>query len=213
MRFRDSAGNISAAANASFALDRQAPLGGLALDQRVLGPDTITTTVYLGAQDDVSGVTDMRVSTDPAFTGAVWQAYATQLDWLLTSNSGDQFALYVQYRDQVGNLSPVYSDTAQLDTTPPVVYAKVGADTTLPRTVRVLAYDEFSDVTSMRLSNDPLMIENVTTSAYTETTSWTFDDRKVVWVQVKDSVGNWSEPYPVYAGTSGGRVYLPLIRR
>lgn len=216
VRFRDSAGNISAAANTNFALDRQAPLGGIALDRRIVGPDTITTTVYLGAQDDVSGVADMRVSSDSAFTGAVWRAYATDLTWLLDTGSGNQTTLYVQYRDQVGNLSPVYSDTAKIDTTPPVVYAEATAGSTITRTVRILAYDEFSDLASMRLSNDPLMIENVTTSAYAESVSWVFDDRKVVWVQVKDSVGNWSQPYPVYADSNtfvNSSVYLPLLWR
>ena len=216
VRFRDSAGNISAPANTNFALDRQAPLGGIALDRRIVGPDTITTTVYLGAQDDVSGVADMRVSSDSAFTGAVWRAYATDLTWLLDTGSGNQTTLYVQYRDQVGNLSPVYSDTATIDTTPPVVYAEVTAGITITRTVRILAYDEFSDLASMRLSNDPLMIENVTTSAYAESVSWVFDDRKVVWVQVKDSVGNWSQPYPVYADSNtfvNSSVYLPLLWR
>lgn len=215
VRFRDSAGNISQPTSADFALDRQAPLGGMAMAQRVIGPETLTTTVYLGAQDEVSGVAAMRVSPDPAFTDMVWRPYVTELAWLIDPPAGDQFTLYVQYRDEVGNLSPVYSDTAQLDLTPPVLYAEAEAGATLTRTVRVLAYDEFSDVTSMRLSNDPLFIELAATSPYTDTTTWSFDDRQVLWVQVSDRVGNWSEPYPVYAGdatTFKWQIYLPLVQ-
>jgi hypothetical protein len=56
------------------------------------------------------------------------------------------------------------------------------------------------DVETIYLSNDPLMIEGVVTLPYTESVAWTFDERRVVWVQVEDSVGNISEPYPAYAG-------------
>lgn len=217
VRFRDSAGNISAPANATFALDRQAPIGGMALGQRIIGPATYTTTVYLGAQDDVSGVTDMRVSETPTFSNTVWQTYTTELTWPLTVPMSTPLTLYVQYRDQVGNVSEVYSDTTLLDTAPPLVYVEILAGDTLTRTVHVLSYDELSDLGTMRLSNDPLMIENVVTTPYTDTVTWTFDDRRVIWAQVRDSVGNWSAPYPAYAGEGAPvaerRMYLPVIRR
>lgn len=51
----------------------------------------------------------------------------------------------------------------------------------------------------MALSNDPLLIEGVVTQPYTDTVAWTFDDRRVIWVQTTDSIGNRSEPYPAYA--------------
>jgi hypothetical protein len=214
VRFRDSAGNISAPTSAPFILDTQPPLGGIAIDRRVIGPDTITTTVYLGAQDALVGVADMRVSTDANFADAVWQPYTTQMTATISPNllAGNNYTLYVQYRDAAGNASLVYSDTAAIDTKPPVVYAEAAISKTLMRTLTVLAYDELSDPVRMRLSNDPLMVDNVVTQAYTSTLSWMFDDRRVVWVQVQDSVGNWSAPYPVYAG-NGSRIYLPLTRR
>ena len=42
----------------------------------------------------------------------------------------------------------------------------------------------------------------------------------MVWVQIRDSVGNWSEPYPAYAplpgevpgGQDSNSIYLPLIQ-
>ncbi len=211
-RFRDSAGNISPSANASFVLDSQPPVGGIALAQRVVGPKVITLTVYLGAEDNLSGVMDMRVSANASFTDAVWLPYTTTLTWNISLTGQSQGTLYAQYRDLAGNVSDVYSDTYTVDTTPPVLYVDVPTDTTLTRNITVFAYDELSDVALMRLSNDPLMIDGVVTMPYTPTVTWTFDERRVVWVQLEDGVGNVSQPYPAYAaGPTTNNLYLPLI--
>lgn len=202
VRFRDSAGNISAVANTQFILDTQPPLGGVALGQQVIGPETVTTTVYLGAQDTLSDVADMRISTQDNFMDAVWEPYTTERVWMPGAVAGNQLTLYVQYRDQTGNLSLVYSDTSTIDATPPVVYAEAAAGVTLTRQLTLFAYDDQSDLASLRLSNDPLMIDNVIALPYVPSVTWIFDDRRVVWVQVQDSTGNWSTPYPVYASDS-----------
>jgi hypothetical protein len=191
-RFRDGADNVSDATDANFALDTMPPFGGMAIDRRVAGPDIISTTVYLGAEDNLSGVTDMRISADPDFTDVAWQPYTTTLTWPISLTV--QGTLYVQYRDLAGNVSEVYSDTYAVDTTPPMVYVEVAAGDTLTRTVTVLTYDELAAVETMYLSNDPLMIEGMVTLPYTDTVEWAFDERRVVWVQVKDSVGNVAEP-------------------
>jgi hypothetical protein len=94
----------------------------------------------------------------------------------------------------------VYSDTYAVDTTPPVLYVEVAPGATLTRAVTVLAYDELAGVATMHLTNDPLMIKDMVTLPYTPTVEWAFDERRVVWVQLEDSVGNVSEPYPAYAG-------------
>lgn len=202
-RFRDSAGNISEVANTSFALDTLPPLGGIAAGPRIVGPDTVTTTVYLGAEDNLSGVEDMRVSLDPVFANAAWQPYATTVTWPVSLTAQSVITLYAQYRDVAGNASEVYTDTLLVDTNPPLVYVEVEPGSTPTRNVTVLAYDglagQSAGVATMRLSNDPLWLDTVVTVPYTPTVSWTFDDSLVVWVQVKDMVGNWSEPYPAYA--------------
>jgi len=217
-RFRDAAGNISAPAQAQFALDTQPPIGGIALERRVVGPDVITTTVYLGAEDNLSGLEALRISEDPAFADAVWQPYTTTLTWLTPITDRPEVTLYVQYRDLAGNVSEVYSDTYRVDTTPPMVYVEVEPGSTLTRTVRIYAYDglvgESAGVALMRLSNDPFFIEGVVTLPYTDMVQWTFDERWVIWVQVKDGVGNWSEPYPAFAGgvqALQNKIYLPVI--
>jgi hypothetical protein len=60
------------------------------------------------------------------------------------------------------------------------------------------------------------MLDNVVTLPYTSTTTWDFNENRVVWVQVEDSAGNISEPYPAYAPDMSEfdwvvNIYLPMI--
>lgn len=213
-RFRDSAGNISDSAGASFALDTMPPIGGIALGQRVVGPNTVTKTVFFGAEDNLSGVEGMRVSEDSDLADDIWLPYTVTLTWPISITAQAGGALYVQYRDLLGNVSEAYSDTYQVDLTPPQVYVEVAPGETLTRTVNIYAYDELADLGLMRLSNDPLMIQGVMALSYTPTATWAFDDRRVIWVQLSDSVGNWTEPHPAYAAPLlTHRYYLPTMMR
>ena len=213
-RFQDEAGNASQTYTATFALDTLPPLGGIALSHPILGPDVVTTTVWLGAQDNLSGVAAMRLSTDPTFADAVWRPFASSSTWVYAQADRSRAALHVQFRDAAGNSSEVYAAPLLVDTTPPLVYVEVAAGQTFTRTVRVYSYDELTYPARMRITNDPLFLEGVVTQPYVDTLMWTFDARRVVWVQVQDGVGNWSEPYPAYVEmpVSDIRLYLPEIQ-
>lgn len=54
-------------------------------------------------------VTEMRISEDPFFAGAVWEPYATNKMWTLSSGYETK-TVYVQYRDSNGELSNVFND-------------------------------------------------------------------------------------------------------
>jgi hypothetical protein len=202
-RFQDEAGNISQAYTDTFLLDTLPPLGGIALSQPILGPDVVTTTVWLGAEDNLSGVAAMRLSTDSTFADAVWRPFIPSLTWVYAAADRGRPALHVQFRDAAGNESEVYAAPLLVDETPPVVYVEVEAGEALTRTVHVYAYDgmigQSAGLATMRLTNDPLFLDGVVTRLYTDTVTWAFDDRRVVWVQLSDGVGNWTEPYPAYA--------------
>lgn len=215
-RFQDEAGNVSQPVTATFALDTQPPLGGIALSQPILGPDVVTTTVWLGAEDNLSGVAAMRLSTDPTFADAVWRPFAPTLTWVYAQADRGRAALHVQFRDGVGNVSEVSAAPLLVDEIPPQVYVEVAEGDTLTRSVRIYSYDELTYPSVLRLTNDPLFLAGVVTQPYTDTVTWAFDERRVIWVQVKDAVGNWSEPYPAYAAQAAPaerRVYLPLVLR
>ena len=216
-RFQDEAGNVSQPVTKTFQLDTLPPVGGIALSHPILGPDVVTTTVWLGAEDNLSGVAAMRLSTDPTFADAVWRPFASSLTWVYSAQDRSRDALHVQFRDAVGNGSEVYDAPLLVDATPPLVYVEVEAGDTLTRILRIYSYDELTYPAQMRLTNDPLFLEGVVTQPYAESVTWSFDQRRVVWAQVQDGVGNWSEAYPAYAEmpaepTPGNRLYLPEIQ-
>lgn len=200
VRFRDNAGNVSEPASASLLVDTEPPFGGVAVADQIVGPKFITVTAYLGAIDELSGVADMQISSESSFTDIAWQPYTFSLSLPISITNEGQGAFFVRYRDAAGNISDIVSDTYVIDTTPPLVYVEVTAGDSLTRTVTILAHDELVDAAVMHISNDPLMIDQVTTLTYTQVITWTFDEREVVWVQVEDAVGNVSEPYPAFAG-------------
>jgi len=54
-------------------------------------------------------VTEMRLSEDPLFTGAVWEPYSETKAWTLSSGFGTK-TVYVQFKDSTGQLSNVFND-------------------------------------------------------------------------------------------------------
>ncbi len=73
----------------------------------------------------VDSAVEMLVSEEETFTGTTWQAYATQLQFLLSEGVGEKI-VYVRYANGSGNLSETVSasivfdpDSAE-DTTPPM---------------------------------------------------------------------------------------------
>ena len=215
VRFRDQAGNVSEVISDSLIVDTTPPVGTASVLEGVVGPEALTVTVGLYAIDYASGVGEVRIGSSEALTDALWQPYEPQVVVPISYTGETEPVLYVQFRDSAGNVSEVYTATYLVDTEPPVLYVEVVPGDTLTRTVTILAYDELTGLGRMWLSNDPLMLDGVVSMPYTSTVTWAFDERRVVWVQVEDGVGNVSEPYPAYAGEGEveSKVYLPLVIR
>jgi len=210
VRVRDHSGNVSDPSSDSLIVDTTPPIGGASVMEGVVGSDAISVTVALGAEDNATGVSEVRISALESFTDTLWQTYASQVAVPISYAGEEEPTLYVQFRDGAGNASSVYSTTYLVDTAPPVLYVEVAPGATLTRTVTVLAYDELAGLGQMWVSNDPFMIDDVLSMPYTATVTWTLDERRVVWVQVADSIGNASDPYPAYGG-EWEFVYLPVV--
>jgi hypothetical protein len=162
----------------------------------------------------LSARVDMRISTKADFSDAVWIPFTTNINLPLNIIEGQtQGTVYVQYRDLSGNLSITYSAVFIIDNQGPAINAEVSPGMTLQRQLTIQAEDLHAEVTSLYLSNDPRMLDGVVSLAYRENVSWTFDDRRVVWIQAKDSFGNLSEPCPLFVGLIDGFSFLPLILR
>jgi hypothetical protein len=209
-RFQDEAGNLSATTTINFIYDTLPPIGYIFADSSVISTDAITITLYLGdysmwSEDPEApaptfdgGAIEMRLGTDPTLANAPWQPLADSVTVPIDPTQPEG-AYYAQFRDAAGNISEITSASYYIDTLAPDLSAAAEPGDGTDRTLNIYATDNLSGIANLYLSNDPLMEQNVVTMFYTDTLTWSFDERKVVWIVAEDGVGNRSEPYPVYA--------------
>ncbi len=108
VRYKDVAGNLSATFLDDILLDVTAPTGSVSVaDTTSASTLDAAVTLELSATDDLSGVGEVMASNTPDFAEASWQPFATRLPWTLSSSR----TVYVQFRDNAGNVSKVYSGT------------------------------------------------------------------------------------------------------
>lgn len=93
-------------------LDTTAPTGSISQSNNIV--DTSTITLSLNANDDVSGIAQMRFANENGDWSS-WEAYATSKTWSLQEGGGTKI-ISVQYMDNAGLTSSPYSCTVTLQT-------------------------------------------------------------------------------------------------
>ena len=131
--------------------DSAAPSGTVTVAGGAAVTRTTAVTLNLTATDPApgAGVTQMRFSNDGKSFSA-YQPYAATAAWTLATGDGTK-TVYAQFKDGIGNESPVVSDTITLDTTGPSadkVKPKKNATGVSPKTkVKVFASEALASNT------------------------------------------------------------------
>jgi hypothetical protein len=198
VQYRDQVGHVSSTYSDSIILDTVAPTGSILIDGGATYATSTSVELTLSASDAGSGVDGMRFSDDGSFWSG-WEAYAGSESWTLPSGDGSK-TVYVQYRDHVGRVSSVYSDSIVLDTAAPVGSISInGGDdyaTSTSATLSLSASEGTSGVDDMRFSSN-----GTSWSAwepYDTDKAWTLpsgDGSRMVYVQYRDRAGNVSSTY------------------
>jgi|GEM_PF-5802056 len=107
VQFKDSAGNVSEAAQGTITLDRTAPIGSVALKSKRKLTKSLSVRLVIKAFDALSGLQSMRFSRDGQ-RWSKWLPFSTSLKWRLAL--GEQVKagkkkVLVQFVDRVGNVS------------------------------------------------------------------------------------------------------------
>lgn len=113
-------------------VDGTAPYGKISINGGA--SYTISPSVILQpfCSDNVSGCDQNRFSNDNV-TWSFWEFYAFDKAWTLTSGDGTK-TVYVQFKDNAGNTSAIFSDDIILDQTLPVVSVVLDTNSTsVPR--------------------------------------------------------------------------------
>ena len=198
VRFVDNAGNISKIISDEIILDRTPPTecsvtinGG---KQTTNNSDNLVQ-LALHAKD----ASEMRINNSPVFGNTPWEQYSNAKTWELTKNDG-QKAVYVQYRDEVGNMSKIAYDKIGLDTEAPK-NGSISINNDAPYCTdlnsKVLLSLHAHEATQMMISES---------SSFSDAQWETFkiliqdhelssgDGTKTVYAKFKDDAGNETEP-------------------
>ena len=101
-------------------LDTEPPTGSLTINDGAASTTSTTVTLRITANDNLSGVAEMRFSNDGR-TWSDWEGFQSTRSWDLTrfggSSSDGLKTVYAQLRDRVGNVSQIFSATIRLITT------------------------------------------------------------------------------------------------
>jgi hypothetical protein len=193
VQYKDNAGNISGSFTDGITLDTIAPSGTISVNSGATYTTSTSVTLTLSATDATSGIYQMNFSNDNA-TWSGWEAYGASKAWTLTAGDSAK-TVYVQYKDNAGNISVSYSDGITLDATPPsgtiAINGGAAYTTSLVVTINLSMTDATSGMFQMRFSNDN-SIWNAW-EAYAAAKSWTLpigDGAKTVYAQFKDNAGN-----------------------
>ena len=188
-QFKDSLENISNSALASITLDTSPPIGAVLINGGAAYTNLYPVSLTLAA----TGASQMRFSNSPDFDGVSWENYAAGKAWSLDTNGNEGLRIvYVQFQDEMGNISTV-SDSIALDTLPPAGSIIINGGAIYTSTVGVTLTVSTTGAGQMCFSND-----NSTWSAWEPCATskpWILpggDGNKTVFCQFKDEAGNLS---------------------
>ena len=180
--------------------DSTPPTGSVLINFGAAYTTSTSVTLILAYSDTGSGVSQVRYSNYGTWDTELWENPSVVKTWNLTSGDGTK-TVYYQVKDNVGLVSPTYSDSITLDTVSPTGSLSVADDATYTTTTTVTltlsASDATSSVVQMCLSNDGTF-DTEPWEAYAISKSWTLssvDGTKTVYVQFKDSAGLISSTY------------------
>lgn len=202
-QFRDAVQNTTttgAALYDSILLDQTPPTGDGLINNGAPWTNSTSVVMTLSYTDGAGiGVADVRFRNNGGAWGP-WTPVAASLPWTMDAGDGIQ-SVDTQFRDALGNVSAVYTDTIILDTVAPVGTIVINADDVWTGEHLVALLMTYADpggvgVSEMRFRND-----SGDWSAWVPVNTgypWLLgppDGTRTVAVQFRDNAGNISDPF------------------
>lgn len=156
VQFRDASGNVSAVYTDNIFYDTTGPMGSVVIKSGDAATNIRLIPLTLSAVDAGGTVTAMRFSwNNLSWYG--WEPYASTRNATIQGDDGTK-TIFVQFRDNSGNVSPVYSDSIAFDTTAPtgsvVINGDAAATNVRAVSLALSATDTAGAVTGMQFSWD-----------------------------------------------------------
>lgn len=125
----------------------------------------LSLLLQLSATDATTGVSQMMISEDAGFAGAIWEIYVTSKTQTIPTGDGIR-TLYVKFKDAVGNESETATDSVFVDSHSPGL--EVGPiPTDFPKTINGTATDAATIVSvEFRINSDAWALCTATDGAF-----------------------------------------------
>jgi hypothetical protein len=200
IKFKDVATNESSIYTDTITLDTTGPTGSININSGATYTTNPIVTISISSSDVTSSVTHMMLCNSSDFSGCIWQTVDTTKSWVLSSGDGNK-TVYIKLKDEVGNISSVYTDNIKLDTTKPTgsinINSGSSSTTTTSVTLSISSTDTTSGIYQMMLCNNS-SFSGCSWESYSTSKSWTLtsgDGVKTVYVKFKDNAGLISNTY------------------
>lgn len=163
----DEAGNFSSA-TAIITVDTVGPTGSVAINNDAEWINSTSVVLGLSANDNTGAVSSMRFA-NAGTTWSSWEAYTSSKSWSLKPGDGGK-TIYVQFMDDAGTESDVYTDTATLDTTPPSLSIDTASLYTKVNNKMIGGSREANSTVKVSVNSSSAMY-----ASYPTTTTWEYD--------------------------------------
>jgi FtsP/CotA-like multicopper oxidase with cupredoxin domain len=200
VRYRDSAGNVSAAFSAAITLDTTLPVGSIQINGGATSTNSAAVTLTLSASD-AEAVTQMQFSQDGGATWSAFESYATTRALTLTPAGGVK-TVAVRFKDALGTVSLPYTATITLILAPPTGSILIEGGATVTHSASAVltlsASSPNGAVTQMQFSKDGGASWSgfeTFASIRTVTLAPAGDGIKTVAVRYRDALGTLSASY------------------
>ncbi len=196
----DRAGWVSETVADHVVVDLEAPFGNVSIvsiSGYTASPNVILKLEY---RDNLSRVTHVRLSNNGTWRDEVWVEARELVSWTLDNRSGLR-KVHLQVMDEWGHISETVSDEIILDLEPPrasvMIVDNFMVVNSLELELVITYWDTTTNVERMRLSDSDDW-EGVPWEEPSETRVFSLspgDGRRLVYLQVMDSVGHVSETF------------------
>jgi hypothetical protein len=151
------------------------------------------------ADDSSSGVAEMKIGNEGDLDDGVWETFAPSKSWTLSQTTG-LATVFVQYRDNAGNVSDIYPATIRVDPTAVTAIESVQIDGPTTGVVGT-AYDFTATVSPMNVTTPlsyswqipeqpPVTHNNVSQITDTVTADWNTPGSYTLMVTTTNAAGS-----------------------
>ncbi len=195
-RFKDAAGNMTDIIKTSVNLDTKPPTGEVSIDNGSRFTNRQDKIVHIQLKSpDAKG---MQISNTPDFSNAKLEPFSTDvINWTLDGDDGPK-TIFVRFKDEAGNLSPVYNATIILDRQPPSdlsIILNEGQEWLRNPSRRSSVQLNANGAAFMELSENP-NFPGESWAPFKNVTYWIFspgEGDKELFARFKDAAGNISQ--------------------